>query len=85
MKTYIIKKLIDGSRIHLTGTFVGVPDIDWDRDIKYNDGQPFLVRYENKEMVIQDFKEAKTYRTFQDREGRGSYILGYFEWKEGEN
>jgi hypothetical protein len=80
MKVYRIKKIIDGSVIGLQGKFVAVPDIDYDRNIHYDNGLPFAVRYEDKQKTIKSFKEAKTFRVFDDRLKRGKYRLGYFEW-----
>ncbi len=81
MKKYTIKKIISGRVIGLEGQYVAVPDMDYDRDISYNDGEPFIVSYKNETMIIRDWKKAATYRTFGDRLKRGTYRLGYFEWK----
>jgi len=84
MRIYKIKKLVDGSKIGLSGKFVAVPDTDYDKKVTYDNGEPFSVRYIDngsvKDMKIENFKEAKTFRTFPDRLGRGNYVLGYFEW-----
>jgi len=84
MKVYRIKKIINGIKVGLVGDFVAVPDIDYDRNLFYDDGETILVRYKNQEMLIEDFKKAKTYRTFGDRLNRGTYRLGYFKWTGGE-
>lgn len=84
MKTYQIKKIVDGASVHLKGKFVAVPDHDYDKNIQYDDGNPFKVVFKGEEQIFDSFKEAKTYRTFGDRLKRGTYRLGYFEWKGGE-
>lgn len=81
MKTYHIKKLVDGSKIHLTGKYVAVPDKDYDKNIQYDDGQPFKVSYKGNVKTFDSFTEAKTFRTFGDRLNRGTYRLGYFKWQ----
>jgi len=83
MKQYRIKRLVDGSKVGLSGKVVAVPDHDYDKNIDYDDGDPFTVIFKDKVMVYKNFSEAKTFRTFKDRLNRGSYRLGYFEVKGG--
>lgn len=86
MRIYKIKKLIDGGKVGLTGKYVAVPDVDYDKKITYDNGEPFRVVFLDngvtKSQDIENFKTAKTYRTFNDRLKRGQYVLGYFEWNQ---
>lgn len=82
MNKYYIKKLIKGEAIGQLGTFVAVPDYDYNRRINYNDDEPFVVEYKGKTQEYANWKEAVTYRHFKDKLLRGTYRLGYFRWDE---
>lgn len=84
MKTYKIKKLIDGKIFKFASPIVAVPDKDLWTGTTYDDGKPFRIDYKGSQMVIKNWREALEFRKFQDKRGRGTYTLGYFFWKEGD-
>ena len=74
---YVIKKLIHGYQlgIEFAGKIlVAVPD-------KFH-GKKLEVVFEDKKMIIEKVGEGSlTFRTFEDKFGRGNYTLVYYEWK----
>jgi hypothetical protein len=76
-KIYKPKFLIDGSKIAKEGKFIAIPDKGF-KDFK------ILVVFDKKQMAVDNWHKAETFRRFHDRFGGEDYTLGYFEWKPEE-
>jgi len=85
---YVLKKLIPGERIGLTGFYAAVPD-------KGYKGHPFTIKYmtgrkdENNEWhytllekKVQDWNKAEIFRKQPNIWGSGFFTLGYFKMTE---
>lgn len=85
---YVLKKLIAGERIGLTGWYAAVPD-------KGYKGHPFKIKYmtstkdENNEWhytllekTIPDWNKAEIFRKQPNIWGSGFFTLGYFKMTE---
>ena len=76
---YYAKTLFSGIRVNLDHKYkyVAVPE----KKYKHQD---FDVIFNNKKRSF-NWKDAETYRVFEDKFGRGNYTLGYFNWDKAED
>lgn len=83
-RVYPAKTLFSGSVVgkDTDKNYVGIPG--GQNYISKNDfskEKNFTVRYGEDEMKIANWHKAEAFRKFDDLQGRGNYLLAYFEWK----
>lgn len=74
VKEYKVKTLFNGKVIAKIGKFIAVPEKGYKQ---YH----IIARFGDKTMFIKRWLDAVAFRRFPDKWGRGTYTLGYFEWK----
>ena len=81
MKSYILKKLIEGYKVNHRHRGVNLVAIPY----KYYN-EKILVIPDNKEMTIDQDTPLLGSETFEDKFGRGtSYTLFYYKWNPSKN
>ena len=83
MKIYKARTLFSGMVIGRGNKkFVGVPGaMTYKSHEDFAKEKGFIVEYQGTQMKIEDWYKAESFRKFEDRSGRGSYTLAYFEWQ----
>ena len=83
MKIYNAKTLFSGVVVGKEDKkFVGIPGgQNYVSKNDFSSEKNFKVIYNNQVMFIKNWHKAEAFRKFDDRDGRGTYILAYFEFK----
>jgi len=84
MKIYTAKTLFSGDVIQKPSNilYVGVPGgMSYTSKVNFAKEKNFIVKHGEEEMKIANWHKAEAFRKFDDFQGRGTYTLGYFEWK----